>query len=111
MSSVTASNPFVDRVGQIRWADPLRELIERVGGDADPDEARGEVPPLRDLMRVQPLLDRLLYGRRLDHELAGVDELGQLLLLLQGGIQVYRPHPVEGGPHRVPFSSFFDELA
>src|SRR5215208_4770300 len=50
-------------------------------------------------LRRRPLIERLLYGRRLDHQLAGVDDLGEPLLLLQGCIQVDRHHPVEGGPN------------
>src|SRR5829696_917080 len=54
-----------------------------------------------------PLIDRLLYGRRLDHQLAGVDKRGQPLLLLQGSIQVNRLHPVEGGPNSPPLTALF----
>src|SRR5215216_1457250 len=61
-------------------------------------------------LRRWPLVYRFLYGRRLDHKVAGVEELGQTLLL-QGTIQINRPHPVEGGPHRASFSGLFDELA
>src|SRR5918994_1429315 len=57
-----------------------------------------------------PLIDRLLYSRRLDHQLARVDKLGQLLLLLQRRLQLDRPHPVEGGPHRAPLAALLLEL-
>src|SRR5687768_2347994 len=56
-------------------------------------------------LRRRPLLDGLLYGRRLDHELAGVDQLGEPLLLLQGCIQLDRLHPVEGGPNGAPLAA------
>src|ERR687898_2153297 len=54
-----------------------------------------------------PLIDRLLYSRRLDHQLAGVNKLGQLLLLLQRRLQLDRPHPVEGGPNGAPLAALF----
>src|SRR5215212_9117922 len=56
-------------------------------------------------LRCRPLIERLLYGRRLDHQLAGVDEFGEPLLLLQGCIQVNRPHPVEGCPNAPPLTA------
>src|SRR5215208_2167387 len=56
-------------------------------------------------LRRRPLIERLLYGRRLDHQLAGVDEFGEPLLLLQGCIKVNRLHPVEGGPNGHPLAA------
>src|SRR5215203_2593756 len=56
-------------------------------------------------LRRRPLVDGLLYGRRLDHQLAGVDQLGQALLLLEGRLYLDRPHPVEGGPNRAPLAA------
>src|SRR5215210_5830463 len=50
-------------------------------------------------LRRPPLVDRLLYSRRLDHQLAGVDKLAQLPLLLEGRLQLEWLHPIEGGPN------------
>src|SRR5215210_6608942 len=63
-------------------------------------------------LRHPPLVDRLLYGRRLDHQLAGVDQLAQLPLLLEGRLELKRPHPVEGGPNGSPLDAalLLDEL-
>src|SRR5215211_31532 len=57
--------------------------------------------------RGHPLIDGLLYGRRLYHQLAGVNKLGQLLLLLQSRLQLDRSHPVEGGPNGAPLAALF----
>src|SRR5215217_466874 len=60
--------------------------------------------------RRRPLVSHLFARGRLYDQLAGVHELGQSLLLLQGRIQVYLPDPVEGGPHRAPLAGFlFDK--
>src|ERR671913_1859948 len=58
-------------------------------------------------LRGRPVIDRLLYGRRLYHQLAGVNKLGQLLLLLQRQLQFDRHHPVEGGPNGAPLAALF----
>src|SRR5215213_8497718 len=56
-----------------------------------------------------PLVYRFLKRSRLDHQLAGVDERGQPLLLLQGCLQLDRPHPVEGDPNGAPLPALLDE--
>src|SRR5215213_11004229 len=87
------------RRGAAQGKSPLRGQDDR--------RVRTLYPPK---LRRWPLVYRFLYGRRLDHVAAGVDELGQTRLLLQGSIQVDRPHPVEGGPRRSPLAALlFDE--
>src|SRR5215211_2138803 len=63
-------------------------------------------------LRRPPLVDRLLYGCGLDHQLAGVDQLAQLPLLFQGRLELERLHPVEGGPNGAPLDAtvLLDEL-
>src|SRR5215204_2130767 len=82
------------RSGAAQGKSPLRGQDDR--------RVRTLYPPK---LRRWPLVYRFLYGRRLDHQLAGVEELGQPFLLLQGSIQVNRLHPVEGGPHRAPLAA------
>src|SRR5918994_783612 len=61
-------------------------------------------------LRGHPLIDRLLYSRRLDHQLASVDQLAQLPLLLQCRLQLDRLYPVEGGPNGATLAArFVDE--
>src|SRR5215208_4947143 len=62
-------------------------------------------------LRRPPLLYRLLYGRCLDHKVAGVDQLAQLPLLFEGRLELERLHPVEGGPNGAPLAALLlDEL-
>src|SRR5215208_469503 len=82
------------RCGAAQGKSPLRGQDDR--------RVRTLYPPK---LRRWPLVYRFLYGRRLDHQLAGVEELGQTLLLLQGTIQVNRLHPVEGGPNGAPVAA------
>src|SRR5215208_626359 len=53
----------------------------------------------------RPVVDGLLNGRRLDHQLASVDQLAQALLLLEDCLQFDRSHPVEGGPNAPPLAA------
>src|ERR687890_1233657 len=75
------------------------------------DERRVHTPHPPKLRR-RPLLDRLLYGRRLDHQSAGLNKLAQLPLLLEGRLELERLHPVEGGPNGAPLVAalLLDEL-
>src|SRR5215208_172952 len=85
--------------GRHRRGAAQRKLL--LGGQDD-RRVRALHPPK---LRRRPLADGLLYGRRLDYQSAGVYELGQPPLLLQGGIQVDRLHPVEGGPNAHPLAA------
>src|SRR5215218_4406806 len=75
------------------------------------DDRRVHTPHPPNLRR-RPLVDRLLYGRRLDHQSASVDQLAQLPLLLEGRLELDRLHPVEGSPNGATLDAalLLDEL-